>query len=77
MEIKLGSIPVRVGPAEGFILEVFHEAYGDPGGDIAHLGLIHLVLRHEHDARGNAAMIVTPSVARALAALLTIPIQTP
>lgn len=72
MEIKLGSVPVQVGQAETpLLLEVFH----------AHVPrTTSYVVRLQVGAEGAAStwlpIVLTPGCARALAALLSLPIQT-
>ncbi len=71
MEIKLGSVPLF---ASGELLEVFHvSTLPDSLGTY----LVQLQVRREGDRSTWTPFFLTPAAARALAALLTLPVQTP
>lgn len=75
MEIKLGSVPVQVGrDYTGVMLEVFHGDVRDPDSHVGYT--VRLQVRREGDSSTWLPIVLTPSGARALAALLTLPIQT-
>lgn len=76
MEVKLGSVPVQVGrDYTGFMLEVFHGDVRDPD---SHTGyVVRLQVRREGDSATWLPIVLTPGGARALAALLGLPLQTP
>lgn len=85
-EVKLGSIPLYSGRPDtlGYVLEVFHDRVPDPFHDrVPDPGpskgyLIRLQARHESNRQSTfLPMHLTPAAARALAALLTLPIQSP
>jgi len=76
MEVKLGSIPVQVGQDyTHHFLEVFHGDVRDPDSHVGYM--IRLQVRQEGQASTWIPMILTPAGARALAALLCLPIQAP
>ncbi len=76
MEIKLGSIPVQGwGHDLDFMLEVFQADVRHPDSHVGYM--VRLQVRREGERLTAVPMFLTPSSARALAALLSLPLQIP
>lgn len=77
MEVRLGSVALRVGTGQEYggdhLLEVFQ--FPDAGRDLP--ACIRLQIRREGEAPSSVPLFLTPAAARALAALLTVPLQRP
>ncbi len=84
MEVKLGSVPVMIGLDSNHLLEIFQvlEVFqaeapepAPPHNPVAYV--VRLQVRAEGGPSTWIPMVLTPGCARALAALLTLPLQIP